>query len=217
MSARAVLGAALLSTLLMTGSHAMADQNAATGDEAVLNAEITDFLARYAAAYNRQDYPALLALWDRDDGRPIYMAEEIDPPMQGWRKIDAYFARPGVLDGIRNEYTDVQAHYLAPDLAIATYRLRFDIQVKNMKPLSSWDRVMAVFRRRGGEWKLTAYAEAPMAPLTMVRRLAEQTGMPADERKALLAEVLALFQGAVPPDFAEWLKTNGAGGKTGTP
>jgi ketosteroid isomerase-like protein len=154
-----------------------------------LAAEIQAFLERYAEIYNRQDYAALLAMWDRDDANPVYMAEEIDPPMQGWSLINAYFnPKPGVqmLDGIRNEYTNVKAHYLAPDLALATYRLRFDIKVKNRKPMSSWDRVMAVFRRRNGEWKLTAYAEAPMAPLTMVRRMLEQ---------------------AVPEDFDEYLKS----------
>lgn len=153
-----------------------------------LSAEIQAFLDRYAEVYNRQDYPALLAMWDRDDANPIYIAEEVDPPLQGWNLINAYFnPKPGVqvLDGIRNEYTNVKAHYLAPDLAIATYRLRFDIKVKNMKPMSSWDRVMAVFRRKDGEWKLTAYAEAPMAPLTMVRKMLEQ---------------------AVPADFGEYIR-----------
>jgi ketosteroid isomerase-like protein len=168
---------AILVSALMTWSTAMAAE-----PEEKLSAEITAFLDRYAEIYNRQDYPALLAMWDRDDPNPIYMAEEIDPPMQGWNLINAYFnPKPGVqvLDGIRNEYSNVKAHYLAPDLAIATYRLRFDIKVKNMKPMSSWDRVMAVFRRKDGEWKLTAYAEAPMAPLTMVRKMLEQS-VPAD-------------------------------------
>jgi ketosteroid isomerase-like protein len=186
---------------------AMLNATTALADAGDLNKEIQAFLDGYAAAYNRQDYAALLALWDRQDESPIYMAEEIDPPMHGWKKIDAYFARPGVLDGIRNEYTNVDAHYLAPDLAIATYRLRFDIQVKNMKPLSSWDRVMAVFRRKDGQWKLTGYAEAPMAPLTMVRKMAQKSGtMNSDEQKALLAQILALLQASVPPDFEQWLR-----------
>lgn len=71
--------------------------------QSALDAEITAFLARYADAYNRQDYKALLELWDREDPDVFYIAEEIDPPLQGWKLIDAYFARPGVLDGIRRE------------------------------------------------------------------------------------------------------------------
>lgn len=153
-----------------------------------LSRDLQAWLDAYAELYNRQDYAALLDLWDRDDPDVIYMAEEIDPPMHGWGRLNAYFnPRPGVqvLDGIRNRYSDVRARYLAPDLALATYRLEFDIKVKNMKPMSSWDRVMAVFRRKDGQWKMLAYGEAPMAPLTMVRRMLEK---------------------AVPEDFDEFLQ-----------
>lgn len=156
--------------------------------DAALSAEIQAFLDEYAAVYNRMDYDALLAMWDRDFAGAIYMAEEIDPPMHGWGRIEKYFNPiPGVeiLDGIRNEYSDVRASYLAPDLAVATYHLRFDIKVKRQAAMSSWDRVMAVLRRVDGDWKLVAYAEAPMAPLTMVRRMIE---------------------GQVPEDFDEYLE-----------
>lgn len=175
--------------------------------ESTLDQEITAFLARYAEAYNRQDYAALLAMWDQDDPSAIYMAEEIDPPMHGWGTIRAYFSRPGVLDGIRNEYSNVRAHYVAPDVAVATYRLRFDIKVRNMQPLSSFDRVVALFRRKSGDWKMIAYAEAPQAPLTMVRK-ALKTSKSLDEaqKKELLRQVQTLLQDAVPEDFDEWLE-----------
>lgn len=154
-----------------------------------LSAEIQSFLDAYAAAYNRQDYAALLGFWDQDYPHPVYMAEEVDPPMHGWQRIRGYFnPKPGftVLDGIRNEYSDVRANYLGDDVAIATYKLRFDIKVKRQQAMSSWDRVMAVFRKKDGEWKLAAYAEAPMAPLTMVRKM---------------------LQDAVPEDFDEYLES----------
>jgi ketosteroid isomerase-like protein len=144
--------------------------------DAKLSAEIQAFLDGYAEIYNRQDYEALLAMWDREFVGAIYMAEEVDPPMHGWARIDKYFNPvPGIkiLDGIYNEYSDVRASYLAEDLAVATYHLRFDIKVRRQKAMSSWDRVMAVLRRQDDGWKLVAYAEAPMAPLTMVRRMLE--------------------------------------------
>lgn len=144
--------------------------------DAELSAEIQAFLDEYAEVYNRQDYDTLLSMWDRDFSDAIYMAEEVDPPMHGWDRIDKYFNPvPGVkiLDGIYNEYSDVRASYLADDLAVATYHLRFDIKVRRQEPMSSWDRVMAVLRKDDGEWKLVAYAEAPMAPATMVRRMLE--------------------------------------------
>jgi len=177
------------------------------GPASTLDAEITAFLASYAAAYNRQDYAALLGMWDTDDPNAFYMAEEIDPPMQGWKTIRAYFGRAGVLDGIRNEYSNVRAHYVAPDVALATYRLRFDIKIKNMQALSSWDRIVAVFRRKDGEWKMIAYAEAPQAPLTMIRKAAKTSkSLTPAEQKELLRTMQTLMQDAVPEDFDEWLE-----------
>jgi ketosteroid isomerase-like protein len=179
----------------------------ARGDQSTLDQELTAFLVRYADAYNREDYTALLGMWDQDDPYAFYMAEEIDPPMHGWKTIRAYFSRSGVLDGIRNEYSNVRAHYVAPDVAVATYRLRFDIKVKNMQALSSFDRIMAVFRRKNGEWKMIAYAEAPQAPLTMIRK-ALKTSKSLDEaqKKEVLRTVQTLLQDAVPEDFDEWLE-----------
>ncbi len=144
--------------------------------DAELGTEIQAFLNEYAKAYNRMDYDTVLAMWDKQFDGAIYMAEEVDPPMHGWDRINKYFNPvPGVqiLDGIYNEYSDVRASYLSEDLAVATYHLRFDIKVKRQAAMSSWDRVMAVLRKVDGDWKLVAYAEAPMAPLTMVRRMLE--------------------------------------------
>lgn len=184
----------LVSGPLLAGAHeqkipdAASFAAAASPEQQMLIADITAFLSTYADHYNRQDYEALLDMWDGKDKFPMYMAEEINQPMYGWATINKYFNPiPGkqVLDGIRNSYSEVRAHYLAEDLALATYRLDFDIKVKRQKAMTSWDRVMAVFRRVDGEWKLTAYAEAPMAPLTMVRKMLES---------------------AVPEDFNEFLE-----------
>ena len=175
--------------------------------QTALERELSEFLDRYAALYNRQAYAELLEMWDTGDPDSFYMAEEVDPPMYGWQAIRAYFDRPGSLDGIRNEYSEVRARHLAPDLALATYKLRFDIAVKDMKPLSSFDRVVAVFRRHDGEWKLAAYAEAPQAPLTMVRKLARNSkSLGPAEQQALLQTVKSLLEDTVPADFEQWLK-----------
>ena len=185
---RRIATALTLINLMVWSTSMAADNNETSGqDRSQITQEIEAFLATYAEVYNRQDYTTLVSMWNQDDPDPIYIAEEINPPMQGWDRINAYFnPKPGfsVLDGIRNEYTDVRAHYLGQDLAIATYKLRFDIKVKNRPAMSSWDRVMAVFRKKDGEWKMTAYAEAPMAPLTMVREM---------------------IYGQVPDDFDTWI------------
>jgi ketosteroid isomerase-like protein len=173
----------LILVVTLTWTATMAEDT-----EKQLSDEIQAFLNTYAEAYNRQDYEKLLTMWDQSNPDPIYMAEEINPPMHGWSVLKAYFnPKPGVqvLDGIWNEYTDVRAHYLADDLAVATYKLNYHIKVKRAKAMSGWDRVLAVFRKHDGEWMLSAYAEAPMSPLTMVRKMMEN---------------------AVPEEFEEHLK-----------
>lgn len=181
----------IVANIAMASTHDQFTGMPAAYDEE-LSAQIQAFLDGYAEAYNRQDYDTLLSMWDRDYPSPVYMAEEVDPPMHGWQRIQGYFnPKPGftVLDGIRNEYSDVRANYLSDDVAIATYKLRYDIKVKRQKAMSSWDRVMAVLRKKGGEWKLLAYAEAPMAPATMVRKM---------------------LQEAVPDDFDAYLQEQSA-------
>jgi len=222
MKATGLVGAASAATFLLallggcaatprtSADNLMPEQSipmGSAGAQSTLDQELTAFLARYAEAYNREDYAALLGMWDADDPNVFYMAEEIDPPMHGWKTIRAYFSRSGVIDGIRNEYSNVRAHYVATDVAVATYRLRFDIKVKNLQPLSSFDRIMAVFRRKNGEWKMIAYAEAPQAPLTMVRK-ALKTSKTLDpaQQKELLRTIQNLLEDAVPADFDEWLE-----------
>lgn len=183
------------------------NRDAAAQPATSLDAEISALLTRYAEAYSRQDYAAVLGFWDRDDPNAFYIAEEIDPPMHGWKLIEAYFARPGVLDGVRYQYSNVRAQSLAPDLAIATYNMRFDLKVKTMKPMSGFDRVVAVFRRKGGEWKFARYAEAPQAPMTMVRKFGRTAKTVTPERqKEVLRTIQTLQEEAVPADFEAWLE-----------
>ena len=214
--ARAFLVAASLTLLSVASAEdVMAPQampealnrEAASRPSSALEAEITALLSRYAEAYSRQDYAAVLGFWDRDDPDVFYIAEEIDPPMRGWKLIDAYFARPGVVDGIRYEYDKVRADLLAPDLAIATYNMRFDLKVKNMNPMAGFDRVVAVFRRRNGEWKFARYVEAPQAPMTMVRKFGRTAKTVTPERqKEVLKTIQTMQEEAVPADFADWLE-----------
>ena len=76
-----------------------------------------------------------------------------------------------------------------------------------MKALSGFDRVVAVFRRKDGEWKLATYAEAPQAPLTMVRKfLKTSKTLTPEQQQQLLKTIQTLQEEAVRPDFEQWLK-----------
>ncbi len=183
------LASLLMVGIAAAGAHENLDANLAANFDEQLTAEINTFLQDYAKVYERKDFEKRLTMWDRDFEHPIYIAEQIDPPIYGWEGIRAYFnPRPGVdmLDGLRVRYTDVRANYLTHDIALATYNLHFDLKVKGQEAMSSWDRVLSVFRRSGEEWKLVVYAEAPMAPSTMVRRML-QNQVP-DDFDSYLAE-----------------------------
>lgn len=202
------VGAASAATLLfvLLAGCASTPRNSADSLTA-LDQELTTFLAHYAEAYNRQDYVSLLQMWDADDANVLYIPEEIDPPMHGWPAICAYFNRPGVLEGLRNEYSNLNAHYIAPDIALATYQLHFTIKVRDLKPFSTSDRIVAVFRRKNGEWKMAAYVEAPQAPLNMARlALKTSKSLDATQQKELLRTIYTLMEDAVPEDFDEWLE-----------
>ena len=188
----------------VTDEVSSADQALAT--------EITEFLAEYEAAYNNQDYRKVKSMW-LQDGNPIYMAEEVPFPLYGKSRMDNYFnPRPGkrILDGIDNKYSNVRAKYVAPGIAVATYRLDYDIKIIGMEPNHSWDRIMAVFTKDNeGNWKLTAYAEAPMGPATMVRKMMQEFPAETEQQKADYATtkniIKSLIEAGVSPGFDEFL------------
>lgn len=183
---------ALIVGVLMVPVPAVADyhyQNTAdaiAADEEKLTGEISAFLVDYADAYNNQNYRGLKSMWF-DDGNPIYMAEEVPFPMYGKARFDNYLNPvPGkkILEGIDNRYSEVRAKHLTPDIAVATYRIDYDMKLVGMSALGGWDRVIAVFRKAEGDWKLTAYAEAPMGPMSMVRKQMKKSPAQTDAEKA---------------------------------
>jgi ketosteroid isomerase-like protein len=186
-------------------------QDAVDVEEQQLSAEIAAFLAEYEKAYNNQDYRTVKSMW-LDDGNPIYMAEEVPFPLFGKARMDNYFnPMPGrrILDGIDNKYSKVRAKYLSPTIAVATYRLDYDIKLVGRPASHGWDRAMAVFVKDGDNWKMTAYTEAPMGPATMVRRMMKATPAETDAAKADYATtketIKSLSERSVSPGFAEFL------------
>jgi ketosteroid isomerase-like protein len=211
-TAAALLAAlCILPTCVLADYHFQNKQDAVSTDEQKLTAEITAFLAAYEVAYNNQDYRAVKSMWF-DDGNPIYMAEEVPFPLYGKDRMDNYFnPRPGkrILDGIDNKYSKVRAKYIAPNIAVATYRLDYDIKLVGMPAAHGWDRVMAVFIKDGDSWKITAYTEAPMGPATMVRKMMKATPAETEAEKADYAAtketIRSLAERSVSPGFAEFL------------
>jgi len=177
-----------------------------------LAAEIAVFLKEYEAAYNNQDYRKVKSMWVAD-GNPIYMAEEVPFPLYGKSRIDNYFNPvPGrkILEGIDNRYSEVRAKYVAPNVAVATYRLDYDLKLVRMPAVGGWDRVMAVFVKGDDGWRLSAYTEAPMAPGTMIRKKMKDQPAETEEQKEAYKitrdTIRSLNEGAVSEGFDEFLE-----------
>jgi hypothetical protein len=180
--------------------------------EEKLVAELTAFLAEYEEAYNNQDYRTIKSMWHWD-GNPIYMAEEVPFPLYGQDRMDSYFNPvPGrrILDGIDNRYSQVRAKRVAPGVAAATYRLDYDIKLMGRPPAHGWDRVMAVFVQTDAGWRLSAYAEAPMGPATMVRKMMKAKPAETEQEQAdyatTRATIKSLSERTVSPEFDAFLE-----------
>jgi hypothetical protein len=140
-----------------------------------VTAEIEELLERYRSTWDSQDFARLAELWDTDDPSPYYLPEEWVPGfITDWDALRRYWEPvPGrvVIEAIRNVYSNVSAKLVAPDVAVATFDLRYDLKVVGQTPTGGEDRVLAVCVRRDGAWKFAAYAEAPLNPVALVRRL----------------------------------------------
>ena len=193
--------------------HYQKDAQDAIDDAArQLAAEITLFLGEYETAYNNQDYRKVKSMWV-DDGNPIYMAEEVPFPLYGKDRLDNYFNPvPGkrILEGIFNRYSEVRAKWVAHNVAVATYRLDYDLKLVGMPAVGGWDRVMAVFVKTKKGWKMSAYTEAPMGPASMVRKMIKANPAQSEEDEAnyatTLATIKALSESSVDPGFDEFME-----------
>jgi len=163
-----------------------------TAQDTDITEQITAVLAQYQALWDTQEYARLAELWDTEDPLPIYVPEEWTAgAITGWDAVTRYWDPiPGtvVLQAIRNVYSNVTAKLVADDVAVAVFDLRYDMKIVGQPPTGGNDRVMAVFKRREGQWRFSAYIEAPLNPVALVRRL---------------------YQESVPADFQDYLATKG--------
>lgn len=164
-----------------------------------VSGEIAAALKRYQETWDTQDFARLAECWDTDDPSPFYLPEEWMPGfITDWDMLRRYWdPTPGrvIIEAIRNTYSNVVAKLVAPDVAVATFDLRYDLKVVGQTPTGGDDRVLAVFVRRDGEWLFSAYAEAPLNPVALVRRL---------------------YQRSVPDDFGDYVAEHGRTAEPGT-
>ena len=179
-------------------------------DEDIKN-EILDLIQETKRIWDTQNYSNLKSLWDAEDNNPLYIPEEkVDFPTD-WDSLERYWNPvPGkkILDGIRNDYSNIKIKLISKEVAIILMDLNYDLKVINSQPLSGFDRIMCVVVKKDGDWKYSAYIEAPMNPMSQVYLMwknAENKNDP--EYFDTYLQLLNLYEKAVPDDFSDYLKT----------
>ncbi len=150
-------------------------------DNSNLIAEIEAVLKKQEEIWNSQDYQRIRELWDHDDPEPYFVAAELDETIIGWETLNNYLAPSGSgLAAFRWGFSDVDARYLAPDIAMAVFDHWFEFQLvgENQVPKSGFDRLLCIFRKTPDGWKQIVYANCPHSFETHARKLVERNVRP---------------------------------------
>ena len=178
------------------------------GDEEA-KSEIIELINETKQIWDTQNYSDLKTLWDTDDKNPLYIPEErVDFPTD-WKSLEKYWDPvPGrkILEGIRNDYSNIKIKLISDEVAIIVMDLHYDLKIINSNPLSGFDRVMCVVVKKDGQWKYSAYIEAPMNPMSQVYLMWKKSEINDDpEYFDTYLQLLNLYEKAVPKDFEDYL------------
>ena len=183
--------------------------NTSLASDEDIKSEILELIQETKRIWDTQNYSNLKSLWDAEDNNPLYIPEEkVDFPTD-WNSLERYWNPvPGkkILDGIRNDYSNIKIKLISKEVAIILMDLNYDLKVINSQPLSGFDRIMCVVVKKDGDWKYSAYIEAPMNPMSQVYLMwknAENKNDP--EYFDTYLQLLNLYEKAVPDDFSDYL------------
>ena len=198
----------LASTFALAGGHNQMRAPAVAQDQQ-LTAEIDAVLNEYEALWDAQDTAGLIALWDKDDPEPYYLAEEQDEWRIGWDQVKDYFDPPGetTTESIRMRFDGVQARWLAEDLAFAKFWIRFDTKMDFLpNPIGTDARASAIFRKTDEGWRLITWAESPGSPILYVQRLYKQHREEGEQSP--MPYISQLYERHTREDFPEYMETH---------
>lgn len=116
------------------------------------------------------------ALWDEDESRVTYLAEECDP-FHGWDAILSYW---GVDRSAAERLLTWHSLHAAPideNAAIAFFHANWSTYIPGNRlyprPFGGPVRITIVLRRKADGWRAIHYAESPEASLFQLRRAHE--------------------------------------------
>ena len=176
-----------------------------------IKSEILELIQETKRIWDTQNYSDLKSLWDPEDNNPLYVPEEKVEFPTDWNSLERYWNPvPGkkILDGIRNDYSNIKIKLISKEVAIIIMDLNYDLKVINSQPLSGFDRIMCVVVKKNGVWKYSAYIEAPMNPMSQVYLMWKNSDNKNDpEYFDTYLQLLSLYEKAVPDDFSYYLNS----------
>ena len=146
---------------------------------------IEEFFGQYQEAWRANSADRIRSFWDTDGPGPFYKAEEIDGIFTDWNELSAYWKHnEGFNDSIELSFSKFQSQSAGTDRRLVGMRMRWDIKFsKDAKLMDgsafAWagqtmggdNHVIALLKEIFGSLKLTAWIEAPNAPINYIADL----------------------------------------------
>jgi hypothetical protein len=140
---------------------------------------IEDFFQSYQSAWLANSASQIESFWDTSEPNTFYKAEEIPHIMTNWDDLRGYWKHnEGFNSSSELSFSNIVSKPMGEDRILAGVRMRWDIgfadDARNIdgstfawagKAMGGENHVMACLKKVGNAWKLTAWVEAPDAPI----------------------------------------------------
>jgi hypothetical protein len=148
--------------------------------DAGLPANLAALLQDYEECWNALDFARLERLWDPDEPKPTYLAEEIERLLVGYDAIRAYWAHTkATVAKLRIETAHPVAQALGHGITLLLFDMHHDsmmvgYEAQGFAPIGGDVRVTAAVRETAGGPRFVHYSEGSMGPLPFIRRVYQE-------------------------------------------
>jgi hypothetical protein len=136
-------------------------------------------------AFSGKDFRALRDLFAPGLAAPFYLAEEHPNFLTDWAALEAYWqSTDSSIEQLRVRYKVQSTSPVSDELMMAAVTLEWIAHMPEQQPIGGDLRVAALCRLTGETWRLVAYVEAPLAPISYVRELYRRVARDKLERRS---------------------------------
>ena len=124
---------------------------------------MTSLLHAYDRLWCDLDFMGISALWDRDEGLPIYIGDEYPTPLIGWQELTRHWGKlGGRLHSVVMNSRQVAANRVGTDLAVLVFLSVWQLVAVESPERHTGQRwVTAILRKGDAGWRFIYQAEAP--------------------------------------------------------